>query len=119
MSQFAKFIGQRIRSQRKAKGLTQEQLGEKVSIPQSYIGSIERGQTYMQLDTLERILIALELNPTDVFKTYKIIESPERIQKEAILDTLHELLIHRDVQDIKMVAGFAREILTTIDTYKK
>lgn len=119
MSQLAKFIGHKIRSHRKALGLTQEQLGEKVGIPQSYIGAIERGQTYIQLDTLERILLALELNPRDVFQDYKIITQPDTLVKKQLLDELNAVLIRRDIEEIKMIDGFARDILKTIDLYKK
>lgn len=119
MSQLVKYIGERIRSQRKVQGLTQEQLGESVGIPQSYIGAIERGQTYMQLDTFERVLIALELNPGDVFRTYKILKSPDRLIKEKHLDTLNSLLINRDIEEIKMIEEFTRNLLKTIDVHKK
>ncbi|KQO18047.1 Helix-turn-helix domain-containing protein [Paenibacillus algorifonticola] len=119
MIELAKFIGQRIRSHRKARGITQEQLGEKVGIPQSYIGSIEKGQTYIQLDTLERLLVALDINPSDIFSTYKISNNAKRLEKEKHLDGLYALLIQRDTEEINMVEKFAKEILKTIDLYKK
>uniref|UniRef100_UPI00403F0942 helix-turn-helix domain-containing protein n=1 Tax=Paenibacillus sp. KS-LC4 TaxID=2979727 RepID=UPI00403F0942 len=75
-------MGQRIRSQKIARGITKEQLGEKVGIPQSYIGSTEKGQTHIQLDTLERPFITLDINPSDILSTNKISINVNRLEKE-------------------------------------
>ena len=48
-----------IRSLRRAKGLSQEALAEKCALHRTYIGSIERGEGNITLDTLDRVAIAL------------------------------------------------------------
>ena len=46
MSDFLRSIGERIRTIRKLKGLTQEQLAEKTGLQDSYIGGVERGEEH-------------------------------------------------------------------------
>ena len=57
-----KKVGQRIRNQRKEKGLSQEQLAELIGISLSFLGHIERGTRISSVDTLARVSEALELD---------------------------------------------------------
>ncbi len=50
---------ERITAARKAKGLTQKQLGEKLNLPQSQISRIERNPDRTTVRTLKRIARAL------------------------------------------------------------
>jgi len=50
---------ERIAKARKAKGLTQKQLGEKLNLPQSQISRIERNPDRTTVRTLKRIARAL------------------------------------------------------------
>lgn len=62
-----KNLGERIRTFRKAKGLTQEILGEKAGLSYKFIGEIERGQVNPSLDTLAAIAEALNVTVGDLF----------------------------------------------------
>ena len=55
MGNLRKPFGQRLRSIRLAKGLTQEELAEKAGLHATYIGIIERGKQGASLDTIEKI----------------------------------------------------------------
>ncbi|TKH46103.1 XRE family transcriptional regulator, partial [Paenibacillus terrae] len=44
MTKLRNSVGERIRTIRKAKGLTQQQLAELSGLDDSYIGSVERGE---------------------------------------------------------------------------
>ena len=58
--QFAlELAGQRIAQARKAAGLTQKQLGDKLKLPQSQISRIERNPDHTMVRTLKRIARAL------------------------------------------------------------
>lgn len=57
-----KAMGQRIRSARKAKGLSQEKLGEICSVSAAHIGHIERGTRIASLETLFRISNELQVS---------------------------------------------------------
>jgi DNA-binding XRE family transcriptional regulator len=52
----------RIAAARKAAGLTQKQLGEKLGLPQSQISRIERNQDRTTVRTLKRIARALKVD---------------------------------------------------------
>lgn len=56
-------MGRKIRSQRKAQGLTQERLAELLDISASFLGHIERGTRAASLDTLARLCNALHISP--------------------------------------------------------
>lgn len=60
MNQIA--LGKRIRSERQARGLTQEQLAEKADLSTTYIGFIERGERTMMLNTLTTIANELHVS---------------------------------------------------------
>jgi HTH-type transcriptional regulator/antitoxin HipB len=57
----AKVLGQILKSTRSQKGLTQEQAGNLVGITQAMVSRIERGESNARIDTLFRLMSALEL----------------------------------------------------------
>ena len=64
MEQFAyspKSLGEIIKRQRKSKHLNQTQAGEAFKLEQSTVSSIEQGAAGTRLDTLFRMLAALDL----------------------------------------------------------
>lgn len=61
-------LGRRLRDIRKAKGLTQEQLGSKADVSYKFIGEIERGQQNPSFDTLVKIADALEVELFELFR---------------------------------------------------
>lgn len=58
-NKYYKILGQNIRNQRNLKGLSQEELGFRISSTRNYIGCIERGEKYPSIAFL--IEIAKEL----------------------------------------------------------
>jgi HTH-type transcriptional regulator/antitoxin HipB len=54
-------MGAAIRRQRKLKGLSQSQLGEKTNLRQATISELESGKGGVQLKTLTDVLAALDL----------------------------------------------------------
>lgn len=55
-------IGSRIKSERKARGLSQEKLAEMINVTPHYIYEIERGSKAMSLETLINLVGALEMS---------------------------------------------------------
>ncbi|MGC5772401.1 helix-turn-helix domain-containing protein [Paenibacillus pabuli] len=110
------FVGARIKSLRKSKGLTQANLGEQVDLPQPYIGGIEKGERNISLDTLHKLIEALDITPEELFRNY----DNDLSNKEAyeILDRINALLVKRDIEEIKIVETFVNDILKTIDNLK-
>lgn len=60
-------IGENIQALRKAKGLTQEQLAELVSLSPNHLSAIERGVYQLKYEKLIEIINCLECTPNDVF----------------------------------------------------
>ena len=56
-----KVLGQILKSTRSQKGLTQDQAGNLVGITQAMVSRIERGESNARIDTLFRLMSALEL----------------------------------------------------------
>lgn len=84
MVNLRKSVGDRIRSIRKMKSLTQQQLAELSNLDDSYIGSVERGERNISIDTLEKVIIALEIQPAELFRLDDQNDNLERIRQEAI-----------------------------------
>lgn len=60
-------IGRRIQQYRKKKGLTQEQLAEKVGLSTNYISAVERGVNQLNLDKLIDVINILECSANEIF----------------------------------------------------
>ena len=94
-----KAIGQRIKQAREAKGLTQEQLAEKVALSASHISVIERGIKAPRLETLVDILNVLQVDAnfilTDVLSVSNQIVSSLLSHKLSLLPETHQKKILR------------------------
>tara|TARA_Y100000782_G_C10155224_1_gene253299 strand:+ start:811 stop:1020 length:210 start_codon:yes stop_codon:yes gene_type:complete len=61
-------FGQKIRSIRKEKGLSQEALAALADIDRSYMGHIERGEKNITLTKIYQIAKALDVRPSFLFE---------------------------------------------------
>ncbi len=61
-------FGKRIAEVRKAKGVTQSQLAERVNMSVVTIAYIETGKRWVRLSTLDKIARALNVNVAELFK---------------------------------------------------
>jgi XRE family transcriptional regulator, regulator of sulfur utilization len=60
--QYRRTLGENIRAQRKRSGLSQEELAEKAALHPVYVGSVERGQENVSIDSLARIAKAMKVS---------------------------------------------------------
>lgn len=67
MSDISKQLGQRIRLLRENLGISQEKLAEKANLNTSFVGQIERGGKKPTLETLEKIVNALDISFEELF----------------------------------------------------
>lgn len=121
MSDFLKLVGEQLRTIRESKGLTQAQVAEKtgsLGMSKSRISDIERGQTNISLNTLEKIMHALEIAPNDLFNFQNLAGVQEIKEKNLMLDIHHSLLRERDLDEVKYVVRTAKDFLDTIDAKK-
>jgi len=59
-------FGQRVREERKKRGISQEQLGTLAGLHRTYIGMIERAEKNITLINIEKIATALGLEIGDL-----------------------------------------------------
>jgi transcriptional regulator with XRE-family HTH domain len=60
-------FGQRVRTLRLEKRISQEELAEKAGLHRTYIGMIERAEKNITLQNIEKVANALEIRLTDFF----------------------------------------------------
>lgn len=63
-----KKFGDNVRSFRKEKGYSQEELSFKAGLHRTYIGMIERAEKNLTLVNIEKIAKALNINIVELFK---------------------------------------------------
>lgn len=80
-------FGAQVRHHRRAAGLTQEALAERVDVSIETIGKIERGQAAPTFDTAEAIARALNVEPVALFG----VESPGG-ERGQMLGRIHSIL---------------------------
>lgn len=99
-----KAIGERIKTERKRKGLTQEKLAELAGLSNQHISNIENEHTHLGLSTLVDITNALDITPDtllcdnikhgkDVFMNDILIETQDcsELEIRIIADTVRVL----------------------------
>lgn len=106
MSEIAKTVGQRIRSYRIGKGLSQEQLAELSGCHATYVGQLERGEKNATLESIERIALALNISLSVLFEKlggeggeenriplacYELLSAKSKTEQEQLYRILHEL----------------------------
>lgn len=77
-------LGMRIREVRKARGLSQEKLAEKVGVDPKQISRIEGGKSAPSLDTLEAIAKHLQVEMKDLFDFHHLLPE-ERVEEDQVL----------------------------------
>jgi transcriptional regulator with XRE-family HTH domain len=111
-----KLVGHNIRTIRKAKGFTQEELAEKAGLQYSYIGGVERGERNVSLETLEKIIEGLDVTPYELFKLNESDINSTMFDKKRKIEGINNLLIDRNEIEIEMIYRLVKDIVDIIDT---
>ena len=72
-------LGERIRAARKAAGLTQRQLAEKIQVSNTSISNWEKGTSRPDPDTIQHLCWALNVEPNFFFQgapQYTLVQTP-------------------------------------------
>ncbi|WP_338652978.1 helix-turn-helix transcriptional regulator [Lysinibacillus sp. Y5S-8] len=106
-----KRVGMNIRTIRKSQNMTIDALAEKCDFQSPYLSDVERGERNITLQTLNRILDALQVEPGSVLipDSSKTTEERENI-KEELLKILFNTLEDKDEGDIRMLLNISNEI---------
>lgn len=107
LSDFLKLVGENIRFLRKKRGLTQEELAERINLQQAYIGGVERGERNISMLTLQKIADGLEVSPDLVlnFGNINLIDNPQRDESLSIITSL---LHQKNVNELQFILRFLR-----------
>lgn len=65
-------FGDRIREERERLGLSQERLAFKAGLHRTHISLIERGHRSVRVETIERLAIALRVQPSSLMPTVRV-----------------------------------------------
>ncbi len=98
-----KLLGRRIKELRIKKGLTQENLAEKVDIGQRSLSRIECGKIFITSETLSKLLTVFEIEASELFN-FKHLDETKELKKELIE------AINDEKVDIKLLYQFYRSL---------
>lgn len=99
-----KLLGRRIKEIRTRKGLTQEKLAELVGIGERNLSKIECGNNFITAETLSNILLALDVEPSELFN-FQHLENTDELKEELINAIKNESV------DVTLLYRFYRSII--------
>lgn len=67
MTDIKKLLGKNIRAYRLKNGLTQEKLAEMANTATNYLGLIECGKKFPSAEMIEKVALALQIDPSNLF----------------------------------------------------
>lgn len=108
-------IGEKIRDQRKIKGFTQKELSKKANVQHTYLGDVERGTRNISLESLEKILEALDIAPSDLFDFKTVNFNRSNTELDMVINEHVELLKTKQLEDVKMINQITKDIFKSID----
>ena len=104
-------IGQNIRKIRKAHGLSQEELAEKVNISTTHMSHIETGNTKLSLPVFIAIATALEVRTDD------LLDNSTTATTSTSLDEIATVLDHCSAQQAKIIVDVVKATKLSMDKY--
>lgn len=102
-------IGQRIRKIRKARGLSQEKLAEKVGISTTHMSHIETANTKMSLPTFAEIASALEV------RTDELLYDNRPEDRSASISYITELLDSCTIQQVRIIEDIVKAVKESLN----
>jgi transcriptional regulator with XRE-family HTH domain len=79
MDRITKTLGEVVKNMRLESGLSQEQLGSRCGLNRAYIGTIERGEKTMTVETAMKIAYGLKVPLSSIFvRVEEVLPSKER-----------------------------------------
>lgn len=101
------FVGEKIRRIRKERGLTQSELAQRISVIQSDLCRMEKGEYKVSLDVLFRILAVFEMNVAEFFDEPAASASS---QEQELVEAFRDLPYESRVEVLDFVRFKRRQI---------
>lgn len=108
-----KRLGKRIREERRRLNLTQAQLAEEIDISDTYMGSIERGERSLTLDTLVRLV-----NRLGVTVDYLLCDSVTNTDSN-ILEQFKQIIDCQPLERKQLAVNVLRTIFSYFEDKEK
>lgn len=108
MNNITKVIGEQIKFYRQNRGLSQEQLALKANLNVSFLGQVERGLKNPTIETLEKIVIALDITFEEMFSFEKNID---RTKDLTVVDKISFELNGRSDEEQLVIYNLIKQIL--------
>jgi len=96
MTSIKEILAQNLKENRRRLGITQPELAEKAGMSTQYLAMIEIARKFPTADILERLSLALGINPHELFS---VAVSPERAMKQLQQDILENINKKLDIFD--------------------
>ena len=103
-------IGQKVRKYRKAQGLSQEQLAERIGISVTHMSHIETGNTKLSLPVLVDIAEALDVKTDDLL--FEVQSA-----RKASFQELTEVLERCTAQQVRIITEIVRATKIALDKH--
>ncbi|MCM3388172.1 helix-turn-helix domain-containing protein [Ureibacillus chungkukjangi] len=113
MDNLVKLVGLNIKEIRKIKKMTQEELAEKSGLQTSYLAGVERGDRNITLQTLEKIVLGLEVSPSYIFNFERLDTNERHFEKEELSLLLFNLIENKNEGEIRLLLNIGKEIFST------
>ena len=94
-------IGKRIQACRKAKGLTQEQLAERIELSRNYLSAVERGVNQISLEKLVELMNVLECSADEIF--VDVIKTGAQTKASILSEKMKELPYSEQMRILEVV----------------
>ena len=110
-----KELGQRLRTLRRRRGFTQEDMAKRCGLHWTYIGGLERGERNPTLTTLQKITDGLSVSLFELLDRRSPVQAGgSREKKEG---RLMRLLRRKDDTALDLAAGIVKEVLSWSDRH--
>lgn len=104
-------IGQQIRKIRKAHGLSQEELAEKINISTTHMSHIKTDNTKLSLPVFVDIATVLDV------RTDELLDSAPHAVKSVAVEEISAILENCNAQQIKVIADIVKSAKLSMDKY--
>ncbi|MHB8157883.1 MAG: helix-turn-helix domain-containing protein [Desulfocucumaceae bacterium] len=105
MAKITKELGLKIRSLRKERHLTQEELAEKADVHPGYIGRLERAEVSTTVEMLSSVATGLGIEMADLF-----VERVNRPAKRDIIFAINQILNKQSQTKLKLLKNVVEAI---------
>lgn len=100
-----KYIGENIRIARKGKNLTIDTLSELIGISSSFLGTLERGESSLSVETLIGVCKALEVSADSIIFDRNVTPEPSISDKK---DTIMTLLSNATDDELSFLIDYIK-----------